>query len=445
MKVAIVGGGISGLAAGWRLRQAGHEVVILEAAARAGGKLFSEQAEGYLVEHAANGVLDKRSGVFDLARDAGLSADRWVQADVAAKRRFLFLRGGLKALPASPPAFLKSDLMSLRGRLRALLEPFIWRRRAGLTEESVHAFFTRRLGREAAETLADPFVTGIYGGDAEKLSVDAALPALPALERAHGSLFRGLIAARKQGGGLGGTLTTFRSGMGELVDVLAASLGPAVQVGRPVGEVRRTGAGWALSAAGGDAVHADAVVLAAPVGVTARLLQPLSAASGDALAGVPSAPVAVIGLGYREDQLPRPLNGFGFLVPKKAGRRLLGVLWSSTIFPGQAPPGHALLRVIAGGARDPDLVRLDDQALLQVVMTDLREMMGEFRGEPAFVRLVRWADGIPQYTLGHLDRVRQAEAALPAGLYLAGNGIHGVSVADCVARADALPGLLAGR
>ncbi|MEZ4466593.1 MAG: protoporphyrinogen oxidase, partial [bacterium] len=157
MKIVVIGAGISGLSAAFRLRQAGHDVVVLEAEARAGGKIHSERADGFLVEHAANGVLDKRAGVFTLARDAGISEDHFCPASDAAKRRYLFLDGALKPLPASPPAFLKSDLMSLRGRLRALGEPFVRARREG-PEESVHAFFARRLGVEAADTLADPFV-----------------------------------------------------------------------------------------------------------------------------------------------------------------------------------------------------------------------------------------------------------------------------------------------
>lgn len=443
MKIAVIGAGISGLAAAFRLRQAGHQVVVLEAAARPGGKLFSEQAEGYLVEHAANGVLDKRAAVFALAKDAGLPDEHLRPAATAAKRRYLYTAEGLRALPTSPPAFLKSDLLSVSGRARALAEPLMPRRKKSVTEESVHAFFARRLGEEAAEAFADPFVTGIYGGDPQKLSVDAALPALPAMERDHGSLLRGMMAGRKEGVGPGGTLTTFAGGMGELVDVLAKSLGRALHLERPVTELRRANGGWLVYAAGGDPLAVDGVIITTPVAAASALLRPLSAAAGEALAGIPSAPVAVIGLGYREDQLPRPLDGFGFLVAKKAQRRLLGVLWTSSIFPGQAPPGHALLRIIAGGTRNPELLRLDDTELVRTVIGEVRETMGEFKGEPAFVRLVRWADGIPQYTLGHLDRVRQAEAALPGGVWLAGNGIHGVSVADCVARADALVGLLA--
>ncbi|MCB9545832.1 MAG: protoporphyrinogen oxidase [Myxococcales bacterium] len=441
MKIAIIGAGISGLSAAFRLRGAGHDVVVLEAAARAGGKIHSERDEGFLVEHAANGVLDKRADVFTLARDAGIPEDHFCPAADAAKRRYLFLDGALKPLPASPPAFLKSDLMTLGGRLRALAEPFIRARREG-PEESVHAFFARRLGPQAADTLADPFVTGIYAGDAEKLSVDAALPALPALERQYGSLFKGMMKSRKEGGGPGGKLTSFSGGMGELVETLAARLGDAVHLGRPVTGLRARGAGWTVEAGGGDALDVDAVVFATPAFTTGALLSPLAPAAAAPLAAIPYAPVAVVGLGYRADQLPRPLDGFGFLVPKKAGRQVLGVLWPSTIFPGRAPEGHVLLRVIIGGARDPALVGLDDAALLALALAEVGITLGGPVPAPVFHRIIRWDAGIPQYTLGHLERVRAAEAALPAGLFLAGNGVHGVSVADCVARADALPGLV---
>ncbi|MCA9540050.1 MAG: protoporphyrinogen oxidase, partial [Myxococcales bacterium] len=264
MKVAVIGGGISGLAAAYRLRRAEHEVVVLEAAARAGGKVFSERVDGFLVEHGPNGFLDARLAAVRLARDVGLGG-RMVAANEAASRRFLFSNGALRPVPLSPPAFLKTDLLSTKGKLRLLSEPLVPPRKVA-GDESVFDFAARRIGPEAAEMLVDPMVAGIYAGDPRRLSLPAAFPRLRTLEEEHGGLVRGMIAgmAQKRGqrggpGGPGGQLTSFPGGMSELIDGLVAALDPgAVQTGRPVSAIsRRSDRGWRVTAAGGDALDVD--------------------------------------------------------------------------------------------------------------------------------------------------------------------------------------------
>ncbi len=445
MKVAIVGGGISGLSAAWRLREGGAEVVVLEADDRPGGKIGGEAAGGWLAERGPNGFLDSRLPVLQLAKDVGLE-DQLVRASEAAEHRFLFLRGELRAIPTSPPKFLKSNLLPFGARMRMLREPFVPARRDS-PEESVYDFAARRIGPEAAETLVDPMVTGVYAGDVRKLSLPAAFPKLYTLEKEHGGLFRGMLAKRKEKGaggpsGPAGRLTSFAGGLSLFTDTMAKGL--PVQTGRPATGVSREGDTWVVAAAGGDPVRADAVVFCTPTDVTARLVGGIAPAAVEPLLGVPYAPAGVVAVGYRVEDLPRPLDGFGYLIPSREGRRLLGVLWSSTLFPGRAPEGHALLRVIIGGARSPELLDLADDDLLTVVTEELRITLGGALPAPAFQRIVRWPRGIPQYTLGHLDRVAAAEEALAAwpGLYLGGNGLYGVSLADCVARADALPRIL---
>lgn len=448
MKAVVVGGGISGLAAAYRLRGAGCAVVVLEAEARPGGKIRTEHADGYTLEHGPNGFLDTRTPVLELARDVGLGA-RLLQADEAAKARFLFLRGRLRVLPHGPGDFLTSNILSPRGRARVLMEPLVPARKDD-ADESVYDFAARRIGDEAARTLVDAMVTGVYAGDAKRLSLPAAFPRMRELERRYGGLVKGMIKGRKErrgGGGPagpGGRLTSFPDGLGELVSTVAASLGDVVQCGRPAARLVRVRHGWRVEAAGGEPIEADAVVLACPTSVQARLLGPLAPAAVAPLEAVRYAPVGVAAFGFRAADLPRPLDGFGYLVPSMERRQVLGVLWSSTIFRGRAPEGHALLRVIFGGAHRPDLLSLGDADLQATLLADVAEALGGPLPAPAFARIVRWPEGIPQYDLGHLDRVRAAEAAIAAldGIHLAGNGLYGVSLADCVARADALPGLV---
>jgi oxygen-dependent protoporphyrinogen oxidase len=445
MKVAIVGGGISGLAAAFRLRAAGCEVTVLEAEARAGGKIRTERADGWTFEHGPNGFLDSRAGIVRLAGDLGLG-DRLVRAAPEAKRRYLLLDGRLVPLPGGPGALLKSDLLSLRGRLRLFAEPLVGRAEIE-GDESVYDFAARRLGAEVAEKLVDAMVTGVYAGDSRLLSVNAAFPTLARLEAQYGSLLRGVIAsvrtARTQPGERGGflgKLTTFPGGMGDLVDALRAQLGDAVHTGRHVIGLRRLAKGWAVDATGGLPVEADAVVLATPAAVTAQLVGPLAPAAVTSLESIPYAPAAVVVLGFPKAAMPRDLDGFGFLVPSRERRDVLGVVWCSMLFPGRAPDGHVLMRCIVGGARRPELVALPDGELLRRVRADLDAAMGRLP-EPAFTRVVRWPLAIPQYTLGHTRRVQAArEALLPLpGLHLAGAGFYGVSVPECVDRADALP------
>lgn len=414
MKVAVVGAGISGLTAAYRLTQSGHDVTVYEAMDRPGGMIHSARIDGFIVEWAANGVLSGRSHVFDLARELGLEA---FEADAAAETRYVF-DGALRALPKSPPALARSGLLSPLAVLRALSEPIIGK---GKGEESVYDFLARRFGRQVAERFADVAVLGIYAGDPRELSLDAAFPILRALEREHGSVIKGLIRQKKAGKSIG-RLSCFREGMGSLVDALAAQVD--VRLGVRV---------EALSE-----LDADHVVVAIPTPQAAQLLAPVAPDAAEALRAIPHAPIAAMVYGAPVDRLPRALDGFGCLVPPRAGRRIIGVVWTSAIFPTHAPAGQAALRVIIGGARQAELVQLPDAELVPLVREELGIVLDGPMPAPTFHHTVRWAQGIPQYTLGHADRLARIEAALPAGITLAGNGLYGASVADCVARGEAV-------
>jgi oxygen-dependent protoporphyrinogen oxidase len=447
-RIAIVGGGVAGLAVAHALeqrgsRERGASVVVLERSQRPGGNLRSERTEGYLCEWGANGFLDSVPETLELVRDLGLEP-RLLRAHPRAQKRFVFRNGRLHALPAGPVAFLASGLLSWRGKLRILGEPFA-RRRPEDEDETIHAFAARRIGDEAAAMLIGPMVSGVFGGDARRLSLRACFPKMWQMETDHGGLFRALFAKRRalrRGGTVGapaGRLTSFEGGVEELVAALAERLRASLRTGCGVGAVTRSQDGFRVALEDGSSLQADAVVLAAPTGASARIAEALDPELSRELHAIPSAPIAVVALGYDAARMTHPLDGFGFLVPRGEGPRLLGVLWDSSLYPNRAPEGRVLLRAMVGGAQDPEAAGLGDAALLELVRSDLRLTMGLER-EPAMVRIVRHPVGIPQYTVGHRARLERIDARLARhpGLHVAGNGYRGVAINSCAAEAGPL-------
>lgn len=450
--MAIVGGGIAGLAVAHAVRaQAPHiEVVVLEGHDRVGGNIRSDRIDGFLCEAGPDGFLDNAPPTLALVDSLGL-APRLQPSRDAARRRFIFRRGRLHDVPLSPPAFASTGLLSAFAKLRVVAEPFA--ARAPHHDESILAFAERHLGREAAHVLVGSMVSGLFAGDAGQLSLRSCFPGMHDMETQYRSLFRALIAKRRAGasangvGAPAGRLTSFAGGMEDLVFAAAAALGPAVRTGRRVTGLqvryrpgqprpRLVGARVFSLACGGHLIEADAVVLAGPARESADLVRPFAPEAGAILENLPTAPLAVACLGYDEAALESdrgPLDGFGFLVPRGEGPRILGALWETSIYPNRAPRGKALLRVMIGGATDPDAVGLSDGELLDVVRTDLRRTMG-LRLTPEFVHLVRHRRGIPQYTVGHQSRLARIDAALAGhpGIFLAGSSYRGVSVNACI-------------
>jgi protoporphyrinogen/coproporphyrinogen III oxidase len=448
-RIAIVGGGIAGLAIAHALvsrdaRGRGIDVTVLERSSRAGGNLRTEHVDGFVCEWGPNGFLDNVPETLDLVRAIGLE-DRLQPSDDRARRRYIFRKGRLHPLPGGPGDFLTSGLLSWPGKLRIALEPFAHRRPDG--DETIHAFASRRIGQEAADVLIDSMVSGVFGGDARALSLRACFPKMWQMETDHGGLFRAMLARRRQhprrnGEAMGsplGRLTSFRGGSEDLVRALAARLGPIVRTGVAVQAITRVGGRYLVQWHDDEAIEADAVVLAGGAPASARMVRTLDAPLAATLEEIPGASMVVACLGYRADRLPRPLDGFGFLVPRGEGIRTLGVLWDSSVYPSRAPEGHVLLRAMIGGATDPGAIALDDDGVLEVVRGDLRATMG-IDVAPDLVRLFRHPGGIPQYTVGHLDRLARADARLSAlpGVELAGNAYRGVAINACIADAIAV-------
>jgi oxygen-dependent protoporphyrinogen oxidase len=440
MAVGIIGGGIAGLTAAHVLKQEGVDVRVLEATDRTGGMIRTEHTGGYLVEHGPNSLRATTPLLTTVIRDLGLD-DAVVEATSEATKRYVVRDQQPQALPSSLGSFLTTSLLSLRGKLRLLAEPFIRRGASSDTAESVAAFVQRRLGNEILDYAVDPFVGGIFAGDPEQLSLKHAFERLHDMEQEHGSLFRGMISAArsrsKDDASTPRTIFSFRNGLQTLTDALTEALGDAVSLSAPVEAMRLDDNRWHVATqepGGATQMHFfDAVVCTAPLYRLAAIdfncevdLAPLE--------HVPYPPVSVLALGFDREDVGHPLDGFGMLVPSvEDDFNILGTLFSSTLFPGRAPEGKVLLTTFVGGSRHPELGETDTSTVRSKVMQDLRSLL-DVHGEPSFVRHVQWARAIPQYTLGY-DQVQavieQIETNHP-GLFLAGNYRSGISVGDAM-------------
>lgn len=437
-RVAVIGAGFSGLAAALELKRSGLEPVVFEAAPHVGGTIRSVVDGGYLCETGPSSLLDREPALAALLSSLGLGP-RVVAAAPAAKRRCLLASGRLVPLPMSPPAFVASPLLPPAAKLRVLAEPLVPRGPGG--EETVAAFMRRRFGPEVARTVADAFVAGVFAGDSERLSMRSAFPRLVELERAHGSVLRGLLWEmrrwKKERRGTG-QLISFDGGLQILVDAMARELGEAVQLASPVESVFRDGDGVRLVLGGRHGrreLRAQAAVVALPAPGAAAVLRAAAPGASGVLETIPYAPVAVVHLGYRAAEAGRSSDAFGYLAPKGEPSAILGCIFSSTIFPGRAPKGHALLTAFVGGMRDPERVRQPETQLAGVAAEELSRVLGA--GAPVFRRVVRHERAIPQYEVGHGARLAALDAVLAGvpGVFLAGNAYRGVGVADCAREA----------
>ncbi|HEY1697515.1 MAG TPA: protoporphyrinogen oxidase [Polyangiaceae bacterium] len=472
VRFAVVGGGITGLAAARaavaRGKETGRrvEVTVLERSARLGGNLVTEREGGFLLDGGPDSWVITKPQATTLARSLGLGG-AIVGTNAAHRRYFVAWRGKLHAVPEGlvlgVPTQLaplaRTRLFSWPGKARMALEPFVRPRHfQGDEDESIAEFATRRLGREAAERLVAPLLGGISAGDASDISVRASFPQLVAMEAQHGSLVRGMRAAARERakaqaatGGKGTTGSAFASlegGIGSLVDALVAELraaGVVLRTGCSVEAVERRAEGWSLRA-GGEAVDADRVLVAVPPWAAARLLAGIDARAGKSLASVPCGSTATVFLGYRRADVAHPLDGVGFVVPRAAERPILAGTWVSSKWDGRAPEGHVLVRAFFGGAWGEEVLAGTDDDLVRLARGELRALMG-LDAEPVLARVFRFDRATAQMRVGHLALMRSVHerlAALAPGLRVAGGGYDGVGIPDCVRQGEDVARALVG-
>lgn len=449
--VIVVGGGISGMGAAWGLYQRGIPVLVLEADRRVGGMVQSRTQEGFTLDLGPQTLSTRDPKLLQDLQEAGIgSAPVLLRADPVSGERFVVFQGSPMRLPSGPLDLLRTPLLSAKGRVTLLRSAFRRNTHADSGEESIRAFATRRLGKEVADRMVDPFVSGVFAGDPDRVSMAAVFPELVKAEREHGSLagaLRALARSRRQTRQKGTPpprgIYSFESGLATWPQTIAQMLGPEnIRTGASVTLVERDGPFWRIQwdeedPSGSRRAHeaqAAEIILAVPAHTASHLIRDLPNGKGacDALKAIPSAPVAVVHLAWPRAHVRHPVRGFGLLAPSGEKRKILGSLWPAGLFPGKAPEGQVLTANFVGGARQPAQVELPDEALLSLVSSELEDLLGA-QGTPSFGTVSRWVPGIPQYTRGHQDRIRQVESleASNPGLQLVGNWRNGVSLGAC--------------
>lgn len=444
--VIIIGGGISGLSAAFFLHQKGLRPLIIEKEGRLGGSIRSERMDGFLVEHGPNSTLDTTPLLHDLFEGVGVES-RVEYANSSAQNRYIVRDGKLNALPMSPPAFLKTSLFSLGAKLRLFKEPFI-RPADPEAEESLAEFVKRRLGQEFLDYAINPFVAGVYAGQPEQLSVPSAFPRLYQLEQNYGSLIKGAIKGARERKKRAETektkarLLSFDEGLETAITALGNFFEDDVLTGAEISSISKSESLYHVKLrCDGEQFEftAPAVMLTIPAHAYGKLPCQFDFPLSATLSGIDYPSVAMVFFGYHKQPAGRELDGFGFLVPEKEQRRILGTIWSSTIFTRRAPDGGIALTTFVGGSRQPEVARLDDAQLIETVRNDIRDLMG-ISAAPDVVKIRRWERAIPQYKIGHgkiIDQIEEMEKERP-GLFISGNFRGGISVADCVKQSHAM-------
>jgi len=469
MRIAIIGGGIAGMAAAFELekaRTAGNpvEYTLFESRERLGGSLSSEIVNGTLIEQGPDSFLTEKPAAADLCRELGLGGELLPSND-AARKTYIVVGNRLVALPDGlmflvptkliPTALTR--LFSISTKVRMALELLHPPRPTGLPDEAVADLVRRHFGQEAVDRLADPLLSGIYGGDSAQLSARTVLPGLVKMESEYGSLTRGMLAAhakmrgkakestKKNGTAQAGAkpaaraiFTSLRGGMQQLINALIARLDPAaLRLSTPVSAIERSGDGWVVKA-GDKAERYDAVIVSSPAWAAGVMLAPVDAALSEELSAIPYSSSITVNLVYDEGKLGRLPDGFGFLVPAVEGRAMLAATFVHRKFLGRTPPGKAVIRAFLGGMKNEALLTETDEALVAMVRRDLNEILGEktisLALEPEYAQVARWRRAMAQYAVGHQDRTARIAARVAAlpGLRLAGNAYDGIGIPDCI-------------
>ncbi|MCP4705430.1 MAG: protoporphyrinogen oxidase [candidate division Zixibacteria bacterium] len=449
LDVVIIGGGISGLSALHFLRRKNPELNIrlYESDSKPGGTIGTDYIDGYSFDHGPNGFLDREPLTLELCDQLGLT-DLLERANEKAEKRFILRKGKLREVPISPPKFLSSDILSLRGKLRVMMEPFS----PGLgdiPDESLYDFAKRHMGKEAADYLIQPMVSGIFGGLAERLSLKSCFPIMAEMEKEYGSLFKAMIKKAKKAkaegkksggpGGPGGRLTSVRGGLYGIIERFMELYSDLVQLDTPVKSIIKEESNYLINFENSQNIRTKHIIIATPSYVAAQITKQLSENLSASFAKIEYAPIAVVCQGYQKSNVEHPLEGFGFLVPQKENKRILGSIWTSSIFSERAPKDHAQFRTMIGGDGDHESLQLSDEDLISKVESDLDSIIG-IEAAPEITSIYRWKNGIPQYKIGHSDVMNRIETELNMfeNIFITGNAYYGIGLNDCVKQSHAI-------
>ncbi len=429
MKIAIIGGGISGLSTAFYIKQSKPDVKItlFEKESSLGGKMMTKNIEGFLFEEGSNGFLSNKPDTLELVKQSG-SEELLLRSSDEARVRYIY-KDALHQLPESAGAFLKTPLLSFFGKLRVAAEVFI-RAKKDDSDETLQSFGYRRVGREMTDAFLDPMVAGIFASAPDKISVNAAFPAVVKLEKEYGGLFKGMIKKKKKDAGPGGVLMSFKGGVSAFIDSLAKSIDIEIKTDTPVKSLKKSKDKYLLNTQD-ETSEFDMVILSTPAFQSAKILNGIDAKLSEMLDDIEYSPISVVGLGYNE--LSHKLDGFGLLATSSAKKDVLGVLWDSSIFTDRAPKGKKALRVMIGGQRSPELALKSEEELKEIAIKGVNETMG-IEELPSFVYVKRWKKGIPNYRVGHLEKMDKLFSKLKEhkGLYLSSNAYFGVGLNDCI-------------
>lgn len=433
MDIAIIGGGISGLATAFYINRLLPEanVTVYEKEARVGGKAMTQSIDGFRIEEGVNGFLSSKPQTLEFVKESGNEA-RLQKSSDAARKRFIYHRDTLHPMPENPKSFFSSKLLSFGGKLRVAGELFV-KPKKDETLETLYDFGCRRVGREFSDVFLDAMSAGIFGSTPQALCVEAAFPLVCELERGYGGLFKGMIKRKKKQAGPSGVLMSFNYGMSEFMESLEQNIRAVVMKDTTVEQIEKLPNGYKVQTKEGFKNY-DRVVLSVEAFTAAQMIKGFDASLAESLLAVEYSPMAVVALGY--DQFPHDLDGFGLLTTSASDVDILGVLWDSSVFKNRAPKGKKLLRVMIGGQRNKMLPKLSDAELIALAKEGIRKTMGiETEESVAFVK--KWEQAIPNYNLGHIPLCEKIFAKLDEhkGLYLNSNAYYGVAFNDCIVNA----------
>ncbi|NOX16454.1 MAG: protoporphyrinogen oxidase [Epsilonproteobacteria bacterium] len=429
MKIAIVGGGISGLTTAFYIKQEKPDVKItlFEKQSSLGGKMMTKNIDGFLFEEGSNGFLSNKPDTLELVKESG-SEELLLRSSDNARVRFIY-KEALHQLPESAKAFLKTPLLSVFGKLRVAGEIFIPAKKDD-SDETLQSFGYRRVGKEMTDAFLDPMVAGIFASTPDKISVNSAFPAVVKLEKEYGGLFKGMMKKKKKEAGPGGVLMSFKGGVSAFIASLANSMDIDIKTNSAVDTIEKNGANYDIII-DGKTEEFDRVILSTPAYESAKILRKIDSKLSRMLDDIEYSPISVVGLGYNE--LSHDLKGFGLLTTSSAKKEVLGVLWDSSIFTDRAPDDKKTLRVMIGGQRSPTLALKSEEELKNIAIKGVEETMG-IKELPNISYVKKWKKGIPNYRLGHLERMTKLFEQLKEhkGLYLSSNAYFGVGLNDCV-------------